>query len=210
MTVRERISYWAKRVRVRRGRKIEFAAKKRYWKSRLTKLQRERASRGLRAEAAAKVRYYDDKLDETADLLERAERGKARAQVRLDKSASANFSIREFDCKDGTRVPKCAEDAVRELCRDILEPMRAKFGRCKVNSGYRHRAYNRRIGGEPNSFHIYELRCDQVAADVRFERGTPAQWAAYARSLRGIGGVGQYNRSGFVHVDNGPRRDWWG
>ena len=25
-----------------------------------------------------------------------------------------------------------------------------------------------------------------------------------------FGGVGEYRRSGFVHVDNGPRRDWWG
>lgn len=123
---------------------------------------------------------------------------------------SDNFHASEFDTHDGTKVPEMAYDGLRALCRDVLEPMRDRFGACHVTSGYRHRAYNASIGGAASSYHIYDLRDgDEVAADVTFERGTPAQWAAHARSLA-KGGVGQYDRSGFVHVDNGPRRDWWG
>ena len=54
--------------------------------------------------------------------------------------------------------------------------------------------------------HIYETGFESVAADMRFAKGTPAQWAAEAKRLRakagGKGGVGRYDRSGFVHVDN--------
>ena len=94
-----------------------------------------------------------------------------------------------------------------KLCQVYLEPMRTKFGTCYVLSGYRHELYNRAIGGARHSQHIYEQSFESVAADLRFARGTPAQWAAEAKRIRtakagGKGGVGRYDRSGFVHVDN--------
>jgi uncharacterized protein YcbK (DUF882 family) len=51
---------------------------------------------------------------------------------------------------------------------------------------------------------------------MRFATGTPAHWATEARKIRtsknsGQGGVGRYDRSGFVHVDNrGYKADWTG
>lgn len=121
---------------------------------------------------------------------------------------TAHFNIREFDCKDGTPVPAIAVPALTALCRRFLEPMRAQFGPCHVVSGYRHEAYNRRIGGARYSQHIYELTPASVAADVVFRLGTPAEWARLADQL-GAGGVGRYDRSGFVHVDNRPERARW-
>ena len=96
-----------------------------------------------------------------------------------------------------------------------LEPMRAKFGSCVVLSGYRHRAYNRRIGGAMFSQHIYDVTPGTVAADVRFARGGPRNWGAYAKELRGKyrkgGGIGIYIASDFVHVDNRTyNADWSG
>lgn len=135
------------------------------------------------------------------------------------KRLSTHFWLDEFDCHDGTRVPDEAIPALRELCVHVLEPMRAKYGRCTVLSGYRHRAYNARIGGARYSQHIYDLGPGSVAADVRFAKGNPTKWARGARwrfnSLQRWkrnrrGGVGRYVRSNFVHVDNGPRRDWEG
>jgi hypothetical protein len=126
---------------------------------------------------------------------------------------SPHFNLSEFHCHDGTRVPAAAVPALKRLCVDYLEPMRARFGEAHVLSGYRHRAYNKRIGGATLSQHIYDLGPASVAADVWFKRGTPAEWAAFARKIadgRRVGGVGRYDRSGFVHVDNGPRRDWAG
>jgi uncharacterized protein YcbK (DUF882 family) len=112
-----------------------------------------------------------------------------------------HFRVAEFDCQDGTPVPVAAHDAVRRLCDRYLERMRARFGPARVLSGFRHRAYNDRIGGARKSIHCYEEHPDQVAADLQFARGTPADWAAFADKL-GAPGVGRYDDSRFVHVDN--------
>ena len=54
--------------------------------------------------------------------------------------------------------------------------------------------------------HIYDVTPETVAADLRFARGNPKQWGAYAKELRGKyrkgGGVGIYINTDFVHVDN--------
>lgn len=124
---------------------------------------------------------------------------------------SPHFNLAEFHCHDGTRVPQIAVPALEQLARDFLEPLRAQFGTTRVMSGYRHRAYNKRVGGATFSQHIYELTPTSVAADLIFERGTPRQWANAARRIaqrKKLGGVGDYDS--FVHVDNGPRRDWSG
>ena len=121
---------------------------------------------------------------------------------------SPNFHIREFACKDGRQVPAIAVPAVTRLCQKFLEPMRANFGPCHVMSGYRPRDYNARIGGAKFSQHVYEDTPESVAADLIFRLGNPALWAAFADSL-GVGGVGRYDRSGFVHVDSRPNRARW-
>ena len=78
--------------------------------------------------------------------------------------------------------------------------MRVRFGRGIVVSGFRHRAYNDRVGGAKRSMHVYDEHPGEVAADVTFDRGTPGEWAAYADEL-GAPGVGRYDRLRFVHVD---------
>jgi uncharacterized protein YcbK (DUF882 family) len=122
-----------------------------------------------------------------------------------------HFRVAEFDCHDGTPVPVGAHGALQRLCQQYLEKMRAEFGPARVLSGFRHRAYNDRIGGAKKSMHCYEEHVDQVAADVQFARGKPADWAGFAERL-GAPGVGRYDDSVFVHVDNrktGPAR-WSG
>ena len=120
-----------------------------------------------------------------------------------------NFNLREFSCHDGSYVPAKSHDAIRRLCLAYLEPMRARFGACTILSGYRHRPYNQRIGGAIFSEHIYDVTPTTVAADLRFAKGTPKQWAAYAKTLRTKykkgGGIGTYEISNFTHVDN---RTW--
>lgn len=119
---------------------------------------------------------------------------------------SPHFFTREFDCKDGRKVPAIALPALRLLCAGYLEPLRTVFGPCLVMSGYRPKDYNVRIGGAPLSQHIYELTPSSVAADLVFRTGTPAQWAQFADNL-GAGGVGSY--PSFVHVDNRPVQARW-
>lgn len=132
---------------------------------------------------------------------------------------SPHFTIEEFDCSDGTRVPKAAIPALKELCAFVLEPMREKYGSCVVHSGYRTVSHNASVGGEPRSQHIYDQHPHGVAADVEFATGTVGRWATSARwrfdnkerwTAKHRGGVGDYPSSSFVHVDSGPRRDWHG
>lgn len=132
---------------------------------------------------------------------------------------SKHFKIEEFDCHDGTKVPASAVPALKELCEHMLEPLRGKYGPCKVLSGHRHREYNAEIGGARFSQHIYDDSPGSVAADLRFSKGTPKQWRRSARwrflakrvwRRSSRGGVGYYPVSGFIHVDSGPRRTWRG
>jgi uncharacterized protein YcbK (DUF882 family) len=121
------------------------------------------------------------------------------------KRLSKHFTVEEFDCHDGTKVKPREYDGLRYLCRQFLEPLRAKFGSVTVHSGYRTAAYNRRIGGASNSFHVYPAHDgNDQAADISCARGNPKQWHAYLNSIRkrkrnGRGGLGLY--STFVHVD---------
>lgn len=133
-----------------------------------------------------------------------------------DGHVSKHFTYAEFFTHDGTPIPLRAIAGLQALCRDVLEPMRAKFGPAFVLSGYRHREYNASIGGARNSQHIWDEGPGSVAADLRFAKGSPKEWASYARLLRAKkkgapGGVGQYDVQGFVHVDNRTyTADWSG
>jgi uncharacterized protein YcbK (DUF882 family) len=79
----------------------------------------------------------------------------------------------------------------------VLERIRALSGTpLRIVSGYRSRAYNRRIGGAVESQHIYGR-----AADIEAGRCTVAQ--ALSCGAVGVG----YDRSGWVvHVDVRPGR----
>ena len=141
---------------------------------------------------------------------------RAKIQARKDHGQiTQHFHLLEFTCHDGSFVPARAHGAIDRLASAYLEPLRAQFGACTILSGYRHRAYNRMIGGAIHSQHIYDVTPDTVAADLRFTKGSPRQWAAYAKGLRSKyrkgGGIGRYDKSDFVHVDNRHyTADWTG
>lgn len=115
-----------------------------------------------------------------------------------DGALSAHFMLSEFAMRDGTLPPLGCTQALRRLCVEVLEPMRVRYGRCTVTSGYRTTAHNRSVGGARRSRHLYEDYPLEPAADVRFVTGTPEMWAALAMSMK-VGGVGLY--PGHVHLD---------
>lgn len=123
-----------------------------------------------------------------------------------DKRLSNFFTVREFDCHNGQKVPAIAVPALAQLCQAYLDPLRRRFGPVKIMSGYRPRAYNAKIGGATFSQHIYELTPSSVAADVICARGTPAEWYRFLDSLH-PGGLGKYDS--FVHCDNRPVHARW-
>jgi uncharacterized protein YcbK (DUF882 family) len=73
-----------------------------------------------------------------------------------------------------------------------------------VSSGCRSRKHNRRIGGARKSQH---LGCR--AADIRVTGIARNRVARFARGLPGRGGIGTYCRNSTVHIDVGPRREWY-
>lgn len=119
---------------------------------------------------------------------------------------SPHFVLSEFAEHDGVRVPAFAIVQLQLLCQKYLEPLRERFGPVVVMSGYRTATYNARVGGAPNSFHIYRHDRQGAAADVVPANGEPRQWYDFLDRL-GAGGLGLYR--GHVHVDNRPGRARW-
>jgi hypothetical protein len=155
--------------------------------------------------------------DEERTELERTSvdfRGASDAGAPGGIAFSANFSLAEFHCCHGHcargSVPSAAVPALRKLVTEVLQPMRNRFGRCEVNSGFRTKLHNGHVGGEPDSHHRYDLHPTAPASDVHFVRGNVNQWAAEARRLMGTsrGGIGRYPSQNFVHVDLGRARHW--
>ena len=73
------------------------------------------------------------------------------------------------------------------------------------------------IGGAQQTQHIYEDGFESVAADIRFGKGTPAQWAAEARAAthheqqgQGRGRPVRPARLRALSTTATTRRDWSG
>jgi uncharacterized protein YcbK (DUF882 family) len=128
---------------------------------------------------------------------------------------SPHFNLGEFACHDGTPVPAAAVPHLRNHCLAVLEPLRERYGPVYVTSGFRHAAYNTKIGGARQSFHIYGLRGGKYpATDVHCARGSIGAWHIFVERLLvekfdGNGGLGFYPRGGFIHIDLRPYDARW-
>lgn len=112
---------------------------------------------------------------------------------------SANFSVIEFACKDGSDKILVDEKLVL-----ILQKIRNHFGKpVTISSAYRTVTYNRKIGGASNSMHTKGR-----AADIYISGIEPAVIAAYAEKL-GVLGIGLYTKDRFVHVDTREEKYFW-
>jgi len=128
-------------------------------------------------------------------------------------TASEHFNFSEFSCKGerccGHSHPVCYGliEALEELRGAVGEYMGDGRKGIVINSGFRCRVYNRKVGGSLDSEH-----CKGTAADIRVE-GLPA--GVLAEIVENVlafrkGGIGVYDT--FVHVDvrrDGPAR-WKG
>ena len=142
----------------------------------------------------------DRRLEKRIALIEKRLARKERPENQL----SPNFSVAEFDCRNGTPVPVAALPALKALCIVVLEPQRAKFGSVYVNSGYRTAAYNAAIGGATNSIHIYDQHPNAVAADHICSSGNARNW--FDNTAGKADGRGLY--ASFHHSDNRNRIGW--
>ena len=115
----------------------------------------------------------------------------------VDQWRWPSFSPREMASK-GEGELKIDNDAM-----DRLQSLRDKLGRpLLITSAYRSAAHNKRVGGAKASKHM-----QAIAFDVRMENHDPHEFEEAARSV-GFTGFGYYPKSGFMHIDTGPRRSW--
>ncbi len=108
-----------------------------------------------------------------------------------------NFSPAEIACR-GTGPIKLHPEAL-----DKLQALRERLGKpLIVRSAYRSPEHNRAVGGARASKHM-----DGTAFDIAMSNHDPVAFEAAAREI-GFLGFGFYPRSGFIHVDLGPARQW--
>jgi len=108
-----------------------------------------------------------------------------------------NFSPAEIACR-GTGQLKLHPEAL-----DKLQALRDRLGKpLIVRSAYRSPEHNRNVGGAPRSKHM-----DGTAFDIAMSNHDPVAFEAAARAV-GFLGFGFYPRSGFIHIDLGPARQW--
>jgi hypothetical protein len=84
---------------------------------------------------------------------------------------SDNFTIKELTRTDTGiyNTPGQAElDKLLYLATYLLQPIRDRWGKIKVNSGFRSKQVNDKIGGSPTSQHAFGEACDffPLEADI--------------------------------------------
>lgn len=111
------------------------------------------------------------------------------------------FSLYEFDCPCCRRVMLSPDLLARvaHLRRVINRPI-------YINSGYRCKKENRRIGGAPGSYHLLGM-----AADIHADDFLLSELLTYAQEIE-FNGIGFYEKKNFLHLDirPGPKRFWKG
>ena len=118
-----------------------------------------------------------------------------------------NFSLFEFQSKDGSEFPESVVPNLTELSQN-LEVLRAHFGKpVFVLSGYRSEEHNLKVGGSRESFHV-----QGKAADVQIKGHTSKVVYDAIESLikegkMKEGGVGLYKT--FVHYDTRGKKIRW-
>jgi hypothetical protein len=108
-----------------------------------------------------------------------------------------NFSPAEIACRGTGKL------LINEPALDKLQVLRDRLGKpLIVRSAYRSPKHNRAIGGGAGLKHM-----DGAACDIAATSHVPVAFEAAARTV-GFLGFGFYPRSGFIHVDLGPARQW--
>ena len=117
------------------------------------------------------------------------------------------FSMNEFDCHCGCRMPDSARVNIAALVEEVLDPAREQFGRpVTVNSGYRCAKHNREVGGVSASQHLRGEAADICCSDNERLAKIIEENGRYDQLIRYMGPGGKIR---FIHVSwkrNGVNR----
>ncbi len=118
-----------------------------------------------------------------------------------------NFSLNEFNSKDGTKMPADVKENIKQLAVNLQVIRDNAKCAIHINSAYRSPSHNKRIGGVSNSKHIFGL-----ASDLTSRNHTPNELYQLIEELINDGkisegGLGLYKS--FVHYDiRGTKARW--
>src|SRR5690606_29939959 len=108
-----------------------------------------------------------------------------------------NFSPAEIACRGTGKL------LVNAAALDKLQALRDRLGKpLIVRSSYRSPEHNRAVGGATRSKHL-----DGAAFDIAMAHPHPGAFGAAAREV-GFLGCAFSPRSGLIHIDLGPARQW--
>ena len=106
------------------------------------------------------------------------------------------FNIDEFDSPDEPGSGQYMDDDFLEMLDRARDFAGVPF---VINSGYRTKAHNLKVGGTKNSAHL-----DGFAADIRCNASRERMYIVGALLEAGFNRIGIGN--GFIHVDNDPTK----
>ncbi|MHA6609427.1 DUF882 domain-containing protein [Photobacterium damselae] len=115
-----------------------------------------------------------------------------------------NHLCRDFRQNEATRMDKRLFDTIAHI-QDVL----GHKGQAQIISGYRSPATNKMLARHSGGVAKKSYHMTGQAIDFNLE-GIPLSKVRRAAMELNIGGVGYYPKSGFVHIDTGPVRQWRG
>ena len=116
------------------------------------------------------------------------------------KKLSQNFTVAEMACNDGSDLILINDKFVKSKLQKIRDHFKKAI---IINSAYRTKTYNRKVGGASNSQHIKGNAFDIYVKGVNVK-----EVAKYAESIA-IKGIGLYLKSNFVHIDSRSIKYFW-
>ena len=114
---------------------------------------------------------------------------------------SDDFTVREFACHDGSDTVWVDAALVKYIQR-----IRNWAGvPIIISSGYRTPAYNKKIGGAPNSYHTRGQAADIYARD---RKKSISEIARFAQAI-GVRGIEKNEDANYVHIDIRQKKYYW-
>lgn len=118
-----------------------------------------------------------------------------------------NFSLSEFDCSDGSKVPKKLIKNVK-LLAEQLQILRDYLNTpIKINCGYRTESHNKKVGGVKNSQHRKAAAADIIVPGVPALRVQKTIEILINNGKMKEGGLGSYHT--FTHYDIRSKKARW-
>ncbi len=207
-----------KLLAARKRAKVKSAAKKAAFlknraekrKARQLKRSNRKAKRGRKTtKKLARFRKINKKKKNRKSLKQRTRKTKLSRKTKSRLKRNAKRRIKRVKKSTyayvGGRSKGISKHApwrcVPGRLKKVISQISRKYGRVVINSTHRSRRHNRRVGGKRRSYH---LRCRAIDFRVRGRTRGLTRWLAHHPL---VGGYKRY-RSGYYHIDTGPRRTW--